>query len=1078
MQEVRALLASEWGLSGEVMSLGSHEDENFLVAVREVPGTSRTARYVLKVTAPTTDAEVVAAQSAGLDRLAAAGLPFATPRVVPTLSGAGVVPVPGDDGGHLARVLTWVDGTPLASSGHLAPVVRRGLGGVAGATAAALAGLTHPALDRPFTWDLRAFSPVVSDHVGSVADAGRRSLASAAASSAADALDPLTGSLRLDTIHADVTDLNVVARAGADGRPVPCGLIDVGDLSTGWVVAEAAVAACSAVAHDLATPLAAVTDVVAGFDAVLPLTDDEVAALWWLVVARSAVLCVTTEHQVVVDPDNAYVAEALEREWASLAALLTVPAEVAHQALRFALGRESTPVTVPAVTVPVVDPPPPFWRARASDPAPERARTGTDQFWRAEASDPAPGRARTEEARGGGDAAGVVVDLSTTSDRLGPGAWESAEAMGALLGALPPGTVARHGEGRLVAPDPTPAEPATVSLGATVVLPVGTEVVAPFPATVTRADPDAGLVVLSPVLGADPVAPTTTSAPRTGARATDLVLRGVAPAVTTGEEVAVGRAVAHVSPVLGAPDVAQQRSVHQEPDGTGTAPALGAPEVAQRHAVHQERMGTPTADPWPWPAHLHVTWAPAGVVPPRSVRGTEAGAWLACCPGPSDLLGLPPGTATAERPDPAALLARRDAVLARAQEHYWDAPPIVERGWGTRLFDTDGRPYLDAVNNVAVLGHSHPAVTEAVTRQLRRLNTNSRFHYEAAVAYAERLAGLLPDPLDTVFLVNTGSEACDLALRLIRSVTGQPDVLALQGAYHGWTMATDAVSTSLFDNPAALGSRPDWVHLVEAPNTYRGRFRGPADAGERYAADVDRAIAELAADGRAPAGFIAEPLSGNAGGIVLPPGYLAGAYARVRATGGLCVADEVQTGLGRLGDWTWAFESQDVVPDVVTVAKATGNGIACGAVVTTRAIADAFTSEGSFFSSVGGSPVSAAAGLAVLDVIEADGLQAHARTVGAHLRARLDDLVARFPLCGAVHGLGLYLGLELVRDADLTPATEEAAAICERARELGVVVQPTGDGANVLKVKPPLVFTVADADLLAGTLEHILATGW
>jgi 4-aminobutyrate aminotransferase-like enzyme len=291
-------------------------------------------------------------------------------------------------------------------------------------------------------------------------------------------------------------------------------------------------------------------------------------------------------------------------------------------------------------------------------------------------------------------------------------------------------------------------------------------------------------------------------------------------------------------------------------------------------------------------------------------------------------------------------------------------------------------------------------------------------------------------------------------------------------------MATDAVSTSLYDNPSALGTRPPWVHLVEAPNTYRGPHRGD-DAGDRYGADVGRVLAELAAAGHQPAGFIAEPLSGNAGGIVLPAGYLHAAYEQVRAAGGLCIADEVQTGLGRLGDWFWAFDSQGVVPDVVTVAKAAGNGVPVGAVVTSRAVADAFASEGSFFSSVGGSPVSAAAGLAVLDTIEAEGLQANAAEVGARLRAGLEGLVDRFPLCGAVHGHGLYLGLELVRDrATLAPAGPEAAAICERALTLGLVVQPTGDGANVLKIKPPLCLSAADADHLVAVLERILTEGW
>jgi 4-aminobutyrate aminotransferase-like enzyme len=213
--------------------------------------------------------------------------------------------------------------------------------------------------------------------------------------------------------------------------------------------------------------------------------------------------------------------------------------------------------------------------------------------------------------------------------------------------------------------------------------------------------------------------------------------------------------------------------------------------------------------------------------------------------------------------------------------------------------------------------------------------------------------------------------------------------------------------------------------------------------------------------------------------MVLPDGYLAAAYEQVRAAGGLCIADEVQTGLGRLGDWFWAFESHGVVPDVVTVAKAAGNGVPVGAVVTTRAIADAFAAEGSFFSSVGGSPASAAAGLAVLDAIEDEGLQANAREVGAHLRRRLEALVDRFPLCGAVHGHGLYLGLELVRDREtLEPAGPEAAAFCERALELGLIVQPTGDGANVLKIKPPLCLTEADADHLADVLERILTEGW
>jgi 4-aminobutyrate aminotransferase-like enzyme len=281
----------------------------------------------------------------------------------------------------------------------------------------------------------------------------------------------------------------------------------------------------------------------------------------------------------------------------------------------------------------------------------------------------------------------------------------------------------------------------------------------------------------------------------------------------------------------------------------------------------------------------------------------------------------------------------------------------------------------------------------------------------------------------------------------------------------------------MLDNPRALETRPAWAHAVEAPNPLRGRFRGP-DAGSRYADDVRRVVTELEADGRGPAAFIAEALFGNAGGIVLPDGYLREAYAAVRAAGGLAIADEVQVGYGRLGSYRWAFEQQGVLPDIVTVAKAAGNGMAVGAVITTRAIADAFGAQGSFFSSVGGSPVACAAGLAVLRAIDDEGLQENARVTGAHLKAGLERATAGHPLVVAVHGMGLYMGVELVRDpGTLEPAAAEALAISERMLELGVIVQPTGDGNNVLKVKPPLCITQASAEVVAEALEVALR-GW
>jgi 4-aminobutyrate aminotransferase-like enzyme len=480
------------------------------------------------------------------------------------------------------------------------------------------------------------------------------------------------------------------------------------------------------------------------------------------------------------------------------------------------------------------------------------------------------------------------------------------------------------------------------------------------------------------------------------------------------------------------------------------------------------------------PPHVHVQAVAApGLDAPRRCVPSLAEAWRTLCPDPSSLLGFPaPDLAAPPPPDPASLLDRRDAVLAGVQVHYYDEPPQIERGWRHHLVDTRGRGYVDMVNNVAVLGHSHPAVEAAVSAALGRLNTNSRFLYEGMVAFAEALVARFPAPLDTVFLVNTGSEANELALRLAWTATGRRDVLAVRGAYHGWTSATDAISTSLLDNPDATATRPSWVHPVESPNTFRGRHRGP-DAGQRYATDVRTVTERLMREGSGPAAFIAEPLYGNAGGIVLPDGYLRDVYATVREAGGLCIADEVQTGYGRLGAHRWAFEQQDVVPDIVTVAKAAGNGIAVGAVVTTRDIAEAFGAQGTFFSSVGGSPVACAAGLAVLDTIDAEGLQANALEVGTWLRDALAELADRHGIVGAVHGMGLYLGVELVRSREtLEPAADEALAICERMLDLGVVIQPTGDGNNVLKVKPPLCLTRASAAVVVAALDRTLTDGW
>jgi 4-aminobutyrate aminotransferase-like enzyme/Ser/Thr protein kinase RdoA (MazF antagonist) len=471
-------------------------------------------------------------------------------------------------------------------------------------------------------------------------------------------------------------------------------------------------------------------------------------------------------------------------------------------------------------------------------------------------------------------------------------------------------------------------------------------------------------------------------------------------------------------------------------------------------------------DHGPTRVHVQLTTAP-GQPGLGDARLREA--WLALCPDPSALIGadvaaLPPADASAGR-------ARRDSVLAGAQELYYARPMEMVRGCRQYLYDADGRPYLDMVNNVAIAGHSHPRIAAAAARQFRLLNTNSRFLYDSMTEYAGRLAALLPAELDRVFLVNSGSEACDLALQLARVHTGRRDVVALEGAYHGWTSALFELCTGP-DNPVWPDTKPPFVRLAAQPDPYRGRYGGDAAAYVRSVAD---ACAEAGVDG-GPAAFISEPLLGNQGAVTPPGGFLRGAYAAARAAGAVCIADEIQVGYGRTGEHFWAFEHEGVVPDIVATAKAAGNGHPIGAVICRAEIADALGRRAAFFSSTGGGPVSCEVGLAVLDVIADEGLQDNAARVGTVLNGALTALMDEHELIGAVHGRGLYQGIDLVADRETrAPAPAQARWLCERMRELGIIDQPTGDHGNVLKVKPPLCITGSDAERFVAVLDRALS---
>ncbi len=419
------------------------------------------------------------------------------------------------------------------------------------------------------------------------------------------------------------------------------------------------------------------------------------------------------------------------------------------------------------------------------------------------------------------------------------------------------------------------------------------------------------------------------------------------------------------------------------------------------------------------------------------------------------------------------LRGRRERVLGSALESLSYARPLhLVRGSGAWLYDAEGNAYLDAYNNVPVVGHAHPRVTDAIARQAALLNTNTRYLHATIVELAERIVASMPAGLDTVMFVNSGSEANDLAWRLATIATGADAGLVSEWAYHGVTSAIVDFSPSEWPR----GERPDGVETFPAPDTYRGPYAAGGDLPALARQDLDAAVARLAERGRRPAALFVDSLFTSAGIFTPDPSVVAATLQAARDAGALLVADEVQSGHGRAGDGLWRFPAWGVTPDVVTLGKPMGNGHPIAAVVTRSELADCMAqAKTAFFSTFGGNPVACSAALAVLDVLEDERLIENAAEVGDSLRAGLAALAGRHPVIGDVRGRGLMVGVELVEPgASLPPAVDLARAAGDSLRERGVLVGTTRREQNVLKIRPPLCITRDEAALIVSTLDEVL----
>ncbi len=479
-----------------------------------------------------------------------------------------------------------------------------------------------------------------------------------------------------------------------------------------------------------------------------------------------------------------------------------------------------------------------------------------------------------------------------------------------------------------------------------------------------------------------------------------------------------------------------------------------------------------------WAPHVHfqlaLTTAGMGADWPGVADPDDWAFWQEICPNPAALMNLDDEKVLFQPLDQEQILQSRQAHFGGNLSLSYDRPKLFLRGWEHHLFDAWGRPHLDCYNNVPHVGHAHPRLRAVAADQLARMNSNTRYLHPAQTEFADKILSKMPDGFTHCYFVNSGTEANELALRMARAATGGIDMITPDHGYHGNTTGAVAISAYKFNKPGGIG-QADWVHLVDVADSYRGAHRG-ADAGEKYANQVQQALGDIAKRGGRLAGFIAETFPSVGGQIVPPPRYLAEVYRQIRTAGGICIADEVQTGLGRLGRHYFAFEQQKVTPDIVVLGKPIGNGHPIGVVVTTADIAAKFDNGIEYFSTFGGSNLSCRMGKEVLDIVDDQKLQENAEIMGKRLFEGLQKLQQRHEFIGDLRGMGLFVGVDLVRDRGTrVPATDVASYVINRLALRRVLIGAEGPADNVLKIRPPLTIDAEGIDMILDELDRALA---
>ncbi len=934
------------------------------------------------------------------------------PRVVPNLSGATITHAQSHKGAtHLVRLVTYLAGTPLGQVKRHSAELWRDLGRALGQIDRALASFDHPALHRDFHWDLANGLRVVRAYCALIKDETLRRLVEKLAHNFERDVASLLPRLRRSVIHNDANDYNVLVGGGENFYSRNQSVVGLIDFG----------------------------------DMVYSYTIGDLAiAIAYAILDKPDPLAVAAQITRGYHAEYALAEEELAALWGFVGMRLCTSVCLAARQQQQAPDNEYLSISQRALshTLPqLARIPPRFAEARLRQtcglPAVKTSKQIT--MWLGSNAHAFASVLEMDPRT----APGLVFDLSVSSPLIHGDPKENSEPaltqrlFEMMKNANVRAGIGRYDEARLLYLAPAFAigesfadERRTIHLGIDLFAEAGTPIFAPLAGSVHAFANNAASEDYGPVI----------------------ILE------------------------------------HRTEDGAPFYTLYGHLSLESLHGLHLgeqiakgERfaaMGTPAVNGG-WTPHLHfqIITDLLGLDCdfPGVGRASEREVWRSLSPDPNLILNIPAHCFPKPEPAKAETLATRRTLLGKNLSIAYRAPVKIVRGWKQYLFDETARKYLDAYNNVPHVGHCHPRVVEAAREQMMKLNTNTRYLHDGINQFAERLCATLPEPLRVCYFVSSGSEANELALRLTRAYTKQRDLIVLEAAYHGNTNTLIDISPYKHLGPGGMGT-PDWVHLAPLADIYRGAYkRDDAQAGEKYAQHVAEIIPRVQRRGKGLAGFIAETCPSVGGQIIFPPNYLAEVYRHVRAAGGVCIADEVQTGLGRMGTHFWAFDAQNVVPDIVVLGKPLGNGHPLGAVITTPEIAAAFNNGMEYFSTFGGSTVSCAIGLAVLAVVHEEKLQARALRVGERLLQGLRALQQRYALIGDVRGSGLFLGAELVRDHHtLAPATEEAAFISNRMREHGILLGADGPRHNVIKIRPPMPFSESDADLLVTTLGKIL----